>query len=947
VVTALGIKKEKKALGYATTSLSAGDLQDKANGDISRILMGKAAGVNVVSASGLSGSGTSIIIRGLSGLGDNQPLVVIDGVRFNSATTGSGFSSSSRFADLDPNNIESMNILKGLSASALYGTEGRNGVVVITTKSGSATGKAKKTEITINSNVVFNEIASLPKFTNQRGQGYYGAYFNYSGNWGATFGEWGTNNVDALGQIRHPYGANSTVFQNAFPDQVNARVDYKNYRSQENFFRQGVAFNNNISINGGGKDTAFNLYFGNLNDQGFMPGNTYRRYNVSIGGTANLTNKFTISGTVNYANIRAEYPFTNTIMGTLFNTPRSIDLAGWPSQHPTTGQEISFNGSSANPYWYLNNAGIGEVVNRIYGQLSATYKFNSNLNAVYRFGYDNSSTVGRDYLNRGHVATASTATGTLNSSTVVTDVFNHTLMLNYTKRFFKENIGVDGNVGIDVSQRKGSATVTESTNQTIFGKHEHNFFQNHSASSANYVINRPGYFAQLGLDYKNFLFLSGSVRKEWASNFGENNSVVYPGISSSLVVTDALKFLKNSKVLSFLKVRAGYGTNADFNTPGSTIFGGNFTPYPLSQVVGNNPQAFESPNAGLINTNVLSNTLANLALRPAQIIEKEIGVESKFLKNRISLDVSYFNRETKDLIFSRNLDPSTGYTSTLENASAFAIWGWEIETNFKIFDKEDFKWSLGGNFTKIGSKVTELKEDRFILADFGDNFGNYLVLGQPVGVIMGTSIQRDANGNLLVDSPGENYLPTSDVTIIGDPTPDFTLSGFTAIEYKNIRLTANIQYQHGGDVYLTPARNMLGRGLTTDTDGIQGAGFILPGVRPNGTVNDVVINTGDAYFNFYNLGPDIAGIFDASFIRLQEVALTYSIPEKMLKKTPFGNVTFGLVGENLYMKAINIPKGINADLNATAGGVNGNSSGIIFNNSPSARRFGFNIKLSF
>lgn len=285
VVTALGIKREKKALGYAITEIGSEGLAERPTGDLNKILMGKAAGVQVTNASGLSGAGGTVVIRSLASLGNNQPLYIVDGVRFNAEVgAGAGFFGTSRTFDMDPNNIENVTVLKGLSATALYGTDGKNGVIIITTKSGSATGGTKKTEITVHSSTFMNEISSLPNFTNERGQGYYDAFYNFFGNWGATFGRPNYGNVDALGQVPHPYFLNSTVFQSAFPEDT--RADYKNYQSQENFFRTGVVTNTNVSVNGGTETTSFNMYISNLDDQGFMPGNNVRRTNFSVGGNA-------------------------------------------------------------------------------------------------------------------------------------------------------------------------------------------------------------------------------------------------------------------------------------------------------------------------------------------------------------------------------------------------------------------------------------------------------------------------------------------------------------------------------------------------------------------------------------------------------------------------------------------------------------------------------------
>ena len=413
------------------------------------------------------------------------------------------------------------------------------------------------------------------------------------------------------------------------------------------------------------------------------------------------------------------FPFTTKIFRGLFNTPRSIDLAGWPSQHPGTGEEIAYNAAEGNPYWTLNNAGVVENVHRTYGLISATYEFNSKLNAVYLFGFDNTITNSRDFENRGNSAGG---LGSFNSTNLTRTIFNHSFILNYDNRFFNENLGLNVNGGVDIAQNKGRFFGTSSSDQQIFGSLEHQFFQEHNSSSREFTLNRPGFFAQIGFDYKNFLFFNFSGRQEWTSNFA-NNNLFYPGVSGSLVVTDAFKALKGN-VLTFLKIRAGYGSSADFNPPGSSVFGGNFNPYPITQQVGINANAFDSPNLGLMVVNGYSNILGNRALEPALISEKEIGVEARFWKNRLSMEGGYFDRVTKNLIFRRSLDPSIGFNETITNVNEFKTWGWELEASLKILDKENLKWSIGGNFTKIDTKVTDLQESRFNVTGTDGAFGN-------------------------------------------------------------------------------------------------------------------------------------------------------------------------------------------------------------------------------
>jgi len=940
VVTALGIKKEKKALGYAVTSLGSEDIEQKATGDLTRILQGKAAGVDIISASGLSGAGSSVTIRGLTSTGNNQPLYVVDGVRFNSSTNGTGFSGTSRFLDIDPNNIDTVNVLKGLAASALYGSAGKNGVIVITTKASKQGGGPKKTEVTVTASTVVNEIASLPDFTNQRGQGYYDAFYNFFGNFGATFGNFGVGNIDSNGQVPHPYGLNSPVFQDAFPELVGSRVDYRDYQSQENFFKTGIVQNYNVNVNGGGENSAFNVSIGNLEDDGFLPGNKLRRTTFSAGGNANLTNKLNVNAALNLSTSNFNSPFTGDIFNALFNTPKSIDLEGFPNQHPVTGQEISFQNTVSNPYWVLNNTNIEEDVTRIFGNVGFSYALSDNLSVSYKYGNDISVEQRESYENRGNVGGD---VGALSVSTRRQELTNHTIIGSYNTRFADDKIGLDINAGADLIRVQETLNGTNATTQTIFDSpKEFAFYENLAAFSGEYTINTPGVFSQLTLDYDNYLFLTASARNDWTSNFVDN-SQFYPGFGISFIPTTAFDGLK-SDVLSYFKVRAGYGTSADFNVPGSSLFG-LFSPYPTFQGVGQNPNAFIGADGEGISINSISDQLANAAIGPALVEEYEFGFESKFWKNRITVDATYYDRTTTDLIFNRALDPSTGFTDSARNVNELNVNGVEIEFNVQAIKSEDFSFDIGGNFTRNRTEVVSLEEDRFPVATFG-TLGNYLVEGQPINVILGTVIETDDEGNYLLD--GRDYILAEDIEIIGDPNPDYILSTFGNIRYKNLNLSANVQYRSGGDIYSSSARSLLGRGLTTESDNLQNAGYILPGVdTTTGEQNEVVISSGDAFFNLYNNGADQFGIFDATTIRLQEVALTYRFSDKMLKNSPLGSLSLSVIGENLYFKAINIPDGLNIDTNSIGTGVNSNGQGIEGGISPTSRRVGFSIKASF
>ncbi|TFG79293.1 MAG: SusC/RagA family TonB-linked outer membrane protein, partial [Flavobacteriales bacterium] len=403
IVTALGIKREKQALGYAVAEVTSEQLGQKAEGDLGRVLLGKASGVNITQQSGLSGSGTNIIIRGFNSFSQsNQPLFIVDGVPFNGDTNASGRqgsrqdfingnNGSSRFLDLDPNSIESVNVLKGLAASTLYGSLGRNGVILITTKSGAGGKGVKKTEISVTSSLFFNEIASTPDYQNEYGNGFDQAFGWFFSNWGPSFRKdgisgWGNSaSFDANGTLPHPYSTSTSAIQAAFPEFQGARYKWQPYDNFGNFFRTGTVANMSFNMAGGSTDgkISYNANYGYLKDDGFTPGNGLNRNNFGIGGRAELSNKFTVTGTMNFARTKFISPPValsqgngaagggSSVFGDLYFTPRSVDVAGLPYQDPITGGSVYYrqNNSIQHPLWTVNNSGTQQETNRTFGNM--------------------------------------------------------------------------------------------------------------------------------------------------------------------------------------------------------------------------------------------------------------------------------------------------------------------------------------------------------------------------------------------------------------------------------------------------------------------------------------------------------------------------------------------------------------------------------------------------
>ncbi|WP_158974216.1 SusC/RagA family TonB-linked outer membrane protein [Cellulophaga sp. L1A9] len=973
VVTAQGIKKSKQALGYAVAEVSSEQLEQRAEGDVGRILTGKASGVNITAQSGLSGSGTSIVIRGLSSFsGSNQPLFIVDGVPFDSGTNGQsqngddssfvdGNNGSSRFLDLDPNNIASVNVLKGLAAATLYGTAGRNGVILITTKNNttSSNGK-KKTEITVSSSVFFNEIASLPDYQQQYGNGFDQAFGWFFSNWGPSFEEdgisgWGSQNaIDDQGTLAHPYSTSTSAIQAAFPEFQGARYDWKPYNSVEDFFRTGVVTSNSVNINSSSEDgkISYNANFGHLNDQGFTPGNELNRYTLGIGGRAILSNKFTVSGTMNFSNTDYKSPPVaastgngafgdgSSIFGELFFTPISVDLIGLPFENPLDNSSVYYrqNNSIQHPLWTVKNAQTRQVTNRVFGNTALAYEINNNLNLTYRFGLDVYSENNTNSQNKGgvngSVAVQSGVLGTWNNTNTIMD---HNIIL--TGQYdFSEKVGFSFNAGATTRREVFDQNGVSSSGQQVYGVLRHFNFALQDEIQFFQERNIAGLYGQLDFDYDRKLYLTLSGRKDYVSNLAsENNSIFYPSASLSIIPTKLISGLQTQGGINYLKLRAGYGTSANFPTG-----------YPVASTLTLDTQDFQDDSGNDVVSNTSANALGNPNLTPELLSEIEVGLESRFFNNRLSFDLSYYNRTTKDLIIDRPLDPSSGYTTTQTNIGEVKLDGFEADATLAILrsdDKDGLNWNINANWTKNNSEVTDLGLDTDIVVYSGfSNLGNAAIVGEQLGVIVGSRIQRNDEGEFLVNSAGD-YIEEEGTFVIGNPNADWSLNISNSFNYKNFSLNFLVNYTHGGDMYSRTVSTLLGRGLTTDVLDRENT-FILPGVLEDGTQNTKQINNSTYYFNNILFGPDELGIWDASVVRLQEISMGYSMPSKWLDKTPFGSLTFTLSGFNLWYEAINIPKGTNFDPNVAGVGV-GNGAGFDYLNGPSSRRYGLSVKASF
>ena len=959
MVTAQGIKREKKALGYAVSEIKAADIEQRAEGDVARVLSGKASGVIINQTSGISGSGTSINIRGLNSIsGNTQPLFIVDGVPFSGDTNATGNfadgnSGSSRFLDLDPNNIANVNILKGYAATTLYGTAGRNGVILVTTKGGQAKKGPKKTEITLNQSLFFNEIASMPDFQNDFGNGFDQAYGNFYSNWGPGFYEKGLGGYAAAGSgvgsdgtILHPYSR--AALATVFPEYQGLRIPYKAAKNNvKDFFRIGSVINTSLNVAGGSDDgnNNFNINFGNLSDEGFTPGNKLKRTSFSLGGRSKLTNKFTASGTMNFSKTDFLTPPVArsngsgvqggglSIYADVFYTPRNVDLQNWPYQHPITGANLSYRSGNdiLNPYWTLNNSFVNQVTNRTFGNAALIYDLNDNIKLNYRVGYD-------FYNERNTVATNIGAPrgpvqGSLRTYDNNNMIWDHNVMVNGNYSL-TDKLNLNFTAGATSRAESFDRQGVSSVGQQVYGILRHYNFGTQSPIQYSEQRNIVGLYGTAEFDYNKYLYVTLSSRQDWVSNTFEN-TILYPSASASFIATEAFPSIKSVKGLNYLKIRTGYGTSAGFAPS-----------YPVANTLESSARDFSDVNGVVNAAQSGSSSLGNASLRPELLREIEFGFDSKFFDNRISLNASYFKRFTSDLITSTPIANSTGYLNTFTNIGELEGNGLEIDLDVHAIknDKNGFNWELGANFFKGEMIVTDLGDlEKVTVAGF-TNLGNQAIEGEQLGVMVGSRIKRDANNNYVVNSTG-SYEIEAGPFIIGNPNPDFTLNTNSTMSYKNFNFSFLISYVSGGDIYSGTSSALLARGLTSETANRVNT-FVLPGVKADGSKNDIQINNSDYYFTNIGFGPDELSVFDGSVIRLNEVSLGYTLPSKLIEKTPFGSISFNVAGYNLYYNAFNTPKGVNFDPNVIGTGV-GNGRGFDFLNGPSGKRYGFSIKATF
>ncbi|MEK6782987.1 MAG: SusC/RagA family TonB-linked outer membrane protein [Bacteroidota bacterium] len=982
VVTALGITRDQKSLGYAQTTISSTLLANKPETDVGRALQGRTPGLQILNSSGMAGSASKISIRGNSSItGINSPLWVVNGVPISTDQNDingqgqnnfvDGNIAPSRFLDIDPNNIESISILRGLSATTLYGSQGRNGVILVTTKTGSSKGSQKKFEGSVTQSY-FTIKAVVPEFQTKWANGFDGAYGEFYSNWGPLF-----NGVPQ--QQAHPYYEHRNMFPE-FPEfQVSGStvqpgqtipgyIPTSAPNSVKDFFSTGSSSTTSVSLGSSTEFGSLNFSYSHLNETGFVQNNGVKRDNFSLGGTAKLTDKLTLTNVFNFARTDFQTPPTaagdasNTfgggpsIFANLFFTPTNIDLMNWPWEDKVTKGSVYYRGSKGitNPRWIEQNARQTSVTNRFFSSTSLNYKLADWVNVSYRLGLDTYSDFQTYYNNKSGDAgfSGSLTPGALRTTTGISTIQDHSVLVNLNKDL-SADLNISGVVGYNYRQNNFRQEGLESLGQVVFGLLEHRNFtstlpRDWRGNQLNYQANSAiqGVFFDANLGFKNMLYVGLAARNDWASVLEEDNrSQFYPSASVAFLPTAAFPDFASS-VLDFLKLRLAYGSSANFGTPYNT------RPYLTL-----NSQT-RVDGLGNVVTSALPSLLANPDLKPELLTETEFGIEAAMFENKVKLNASYYNRVAKDQIIQRTLDYSTGFGSTFINAGSISNKGIELALTLTPIKNADWRWDITGNYTKNTSLVKSLPEgSKSILTAGFTNLGNYAIEGQPLNVIQGTFVPKAPDGQLIVSSTG-SYEISNDVGIIADPNPNWFGSLLTSLSYKAITFGMQWDYVSGGQIFSYTAATMVGRGVSKDLEDFDPTlPLILPGVieQTDGsgnvtgyTPNNIPLTTAGVFFNNTIVGGSATdrGVYDASRVRFREVSLGYTLPKAWVSKLKLTGINISAVGNNLWFNAINAPKYARADFDRTAYG-SGNGAGFDYLGGPSARRYGVNVRINF
>ncbi len=938
VVTALGISREKRALGYAVSDVSGEELNRSGEQNVIQGLAAKAPGIQVTGSGGTPGASSKILIRGPSSFtGENQPLIVVDGVPIDNSTTQSsprdypfnenlqGVNNSNRAIDINPNDVESVTILKGPAAAALYGARAGNGAIIYTTKRGKM---GKGVGVRVSSSVELTTVNKLPEFQDTYVSGNGGDYtppadpgpderfdnapyfisnddigYGTSGSWGPT--------AESL---------NLETFDNA-----------------ENFYQTGVSFNNNIEVSGGSKNAAIRLSIGDTRTEGMVPNTNFDRTSVRLTADLNLTDKLKIGGTANYIKSNSTMAQNGSNLSgvslSLFRMPINFDVRNY--QTPNLGYNNSYFFAYDNPLYSVYENPFTSDVNRIIGNFFVNWDFAENFNVTYRIGADAYSdertqifAVSSNNDDIGQV-------GQINENRLTSSQLYGDFILSYTKSL-SEKMNITAQVGHNFTINNFDDVFARGRIMSI--PNFYNLANTSDLYSSQFTENLRtfAFFGNVEFDYDRWFYLTLTGRNEWASSFElDNNNFFYPSVSTSIVFTE----LWDSKPdwLSFGKVRysfaqvgipaSPYNTRTYYNTPTYTDGFTNGLTFPY----------------GGINGYGISDDLGDPELKPEILTGNEVGLTLNFLDDLVSLDFTYYNQKSSDVLLFRPLAQSSGYASQYTNAAEMVNQGFEVQLGINPIRKQDFTWRVDINWATNKNEVTKLSEgvEEVNLEAAFASIGSFAIVGEPIGVFYGTRWKRDSGGNVIV---GENGVPILDPQTgnIGSWIPDWTAGLRNTFTYKDLTLSFLFDFRKGGDIWNGTYARLNNLGRSADSEDRERM-YVVEGVTESGEVNEVEIDANTYYKAVVGDAGGAAEEFveTVDWIRLRDLSLSYRLKFSETAKISHLDLTF--TSRNLLL--ITDYKGVDPETSLTGAGSNLN--GFDYFNNPGAKSFIFGVSFSF
>ena len=976
VVTALGVSRDKKSLGYATQEVKGDQVSTAKESNFINSLSGKVSGVEIKRNNNM-GASTNIVVRGFKSLtGNNQALFVVDGVPIDNSNTtssstaqgGGGYDYGNAASDINPDDIESINVLKGAAATALYGSRAANGVVMVTTKKGKKN-QGLGVNVSMGYTVGSIDKSTFPKYQSSYGGGYGNYYEDPShkflyrdingdgkddlvvpmsedASWGAKF--------DPNKQVYdwRSFDPSSPLYGKTSAWQAAANSPAK-------FFNDAKTFNGTISLDGGSENGSYRVSYTRFDQTGILPNSSIQKNNFSFAGSHDFSKKFTVTTNINFARQDAKGRYSNGYSDNIMSSFRqwyqtNVDILDLKSAFERTGQNITWNWTDPseikpifwdNPYWQRANNYETDWRNRVFGNVTATYKITNDFDVLGRISMDTYTEQQEERIAVGSINNNGTAKYSRYDRTF--REMNYDFFANYHKDL-SENFNLKGMVGGNIRKTEVS-TMYATTVGGLVVPGIYSLANSASAASAPTenvsAIYQEGIFANASLGYNNELFLDLTARRDVSSSLPvSNNTYFYPSASLSYIFSNKLG--ESWPALSFGKVRVNYAEVGN-TAPALSLLNTYVKPTNLN---GDTRDAFGGQT--LFATGSILN---NPNLKPERTKSAEIGLEMKFLKNRVGFDITAYRTLSIDQIMPVSISKATGYDKKYVNAGTIENKGIELSAFAIPVQTGDFSWKLNANFTMNRNKVVELYDgvNNLPLGSFQGGVTLNASIGEPYGVLKGTNFVY-LNGQKVVNANGY-YAQTDATSVIGNITPNWKMGITNSFNYKALSFSFLIDIQKGGSVFSLDQYYGRATGLYAETvflndNGVSiresianGGGYIVPGVLADGTANTKRVSAENYGLLGYVRNPAAAFVYDASYVKLREVTVSYKLPANLFGGSNFiKGATLSAVGRNLWIIHKNLPYADPED-GLTSGNLSGFQSGVY----PSVREIGASLKFSF